>query len=148
MTLPPLFISVTGLLARLSEERHCCRLTALCLVLPLCARGPGVYLKHGRLRFYKDPDSARWFHRGLHKFTSNETAFRGAVRHQAQFALHSSLPLVSTQKRAFLLLTVGSCNLSKQRGQIKINKPSSGGRQQKGKDFSRLDLCHSEKPSR
>lgn len=73
MTLPTLFISVTGLLARLSEEQHCCRLTALCLVLSLCTHSVGVYLKHSRLRFYKDPDSARAFHRGLHKFMSHET---------------------------------------------------------------------------
>lgn len=32
MMLLSLFISVTGVLARLSEERHCCRLTAHCLV--------------------------------------------------------------------------------------------------------------------
>lgn len=74
MMLPTLFISVTGLLARLSEEHHCCRLTAHCLVPSLCTHSVSVYLKHSRLRFHKDPDSARAFQRGVHKFMSHETA--------------------------------------------------------------------------
>lgn len=77
MMLPLLFISVTGLLAKLSEEQHCCRLTAHCLVFFLsvqCTHSVNVYLKHSRLRFHKDPDSAQPFQRGVHKFMSHETA--------------------------------------------------------------------------
>lgn len=69
-----LFISMSGRLARLSEELHCCRLTAQCLVLPLCMYDVSVYLKHSRLRFHKDPDSAWTFHRDVQKFMSHETA--------------------------------------------------------------------------
>lgn len=74
-----LFISVTGLLARLSEEFHCCRLTEHCLVPPLCAYGVSVYLKHSRLRFHKGPYSAWVFQRGVQKFMSHETALSTGV---------------------------------------------------------------------
>lgn len=75
-----LFISVTGLLVGLSEELHCCRLTAHCLVLPLCMYSVSVYLKHSKLRFHKDP--AWVFQRGVHKFTSLETALYSRLRRQ------------------------------------------------------------------
>lgn len=42
--------------------------------LSLCIHSVSVYLKHNRLRFHKDPDSARAFRRGVRKFMSRETA--------------------------------------------------------------------------
>lgn len=79
MMLLTLFISVTELRARLSEELHCCRPTAHCLVPSLRTYTVSVYLKHGRLRFHKDPDSARAFLRGAHKFMSHETALNSGL---------------------------------------------------------------------
>lgn len=74
MALLKLFISMARLLARLSEELHCCRLTAQCLVLPVRTHNVSVYLKRSRLRFHKDPESAWTFHRDAQKFTRHETA--------------------------------------------------------------------------
>lgn len=79
MMLLTLFISVTELRARLSEELHCCRPTAHCLVPSLRTYTVSVYLKHGRLRFHKDPDSAWAFLRGAHKFMSHETALNSGL---------------------------------------------------------------------
>lgn len=101
-----LFISVTRLAAWPSEELHCCRLTARCLVLPLCTCRVSVYLKHSRLRFHKDPDSACVFQRGVQKFTRHETAMCSILSSSMMMVKHLCVFLLYNNRMVMVVVAV------------------------------------------